>query len=527
MAWTSVSVSELEMRVVDNLPKARTEAGLIVGSRDGSVQCFKGVPFAAPPVGPRRWRRAEPPIPWSGERLATSFGPQAPQPAVALLPPSEGGEDEDCLYLNLWTGGEPSERRPVMVWIHGGAFVFGTPSIPLYDGSVLAAKGVVVVALSYRLGVLGFLSHPELSEEGDGASGNYAMSDIVQGLRWIRDNIAEFGGDPDNVTIFGESAGSHLVSYLLCSPPAQGLFHKAIAQSGAHLTIDGPNLATRAATELLGQRYSEELGAASIAELRAMPASALVAAAGGSDAPERMFLSNIDGYYLPEHPGRVMKEGRATAVPLLTGWNAEEGLLFRDHWARIASPAAFEAMATKFAGSEADALLAAYPTQGDPQALRSAITFAGDMMFGYQNWLLAEYQSAVGQPTFVYSFRRQTPDSVVATIAPNLKGSSVGALHGAEIGYVFGHPGRGFFTSEADDSAEQLATVMSSYWVNFATTGDPNGAGLAKWPAHHPGSERFMLFDTQASADELPDLARFRVLHAAIGKKSKAAQTLA
>jgi para-nitrobenzyl esterase len=488
--------------------QVRTATGLVKGdtSSDGRIRIFKNIPYAAPPVGELRWKEPHAVAPWVGVRDATAFGRQCVQGAIFgdiqfPQPPSE-----DCLNLNVWTPAtKTGERLPVMVWIHGGGFQAGAGPEPRHDGDPLARKGVVVVTFNYRLGVFGFLAHPELTREsGRHASGNYGMLDQVAALRWVRDNIANFGGDPRNVTIFGESAGSFAVSALMASPLARGLFHNAIGESGAYFTAGSGTLALQPlpATEQLGVKFGAKLGAESVAALRAKSAEEVLQAALKT---QPWFSPNVDGYFLSEDVYATFAAGRQARVPLLAGWNADEiraGVVLGKQKPTAQS---FSGETRKRFGDHAAAILEAYPATTDAEALESAAALASDLFIGHATWKWLEMHVRSGRaPVYRYSFDRKipvAPDEKVNAVAATSR--DIGARHAGEIEYVFGAlDSRRKVPWEASD--RRLSDAMMTYWTNFARTGDPNGRGLAKWPRYDRGARLLHLDETiQDAADVL------------------------
>ncbi len=470
--------------------EVRTTAGLLEGaaSADGEIRIFKGIPYAAPPVGPLRWKPPQPAIPWNGVRQATAFGSHAVQDSefsgVFLF--RDPGQSEDCLTLNLWIPAKGSpERLPVMVWIHGGSFKRGGSSQALYDGEALARKGVLVVTFNYRLGVFGFLAHPELSKESTyGASGNYGLMDQIAVLKWVKENIAAFGGDPGRVTIFGESAGATSVCMLMASPQAQGLFQRAIGESGTALFSqeDGAlGMSAPVRLEAAGVAFASALGVTTLAEMRLKSAEEVLAAAS---KPEPMdFLPVLDGHVLPTNSQAslsVMAEtftaGRQSHVPLLAGWNADEGL-FSDAMGKTEPTAQnyVELMRRQY-GEHADALLKLYPVGDEAQTKRSILDLATDQYIALCTWKWIDLHARTGEaPVYRYLFEEAPP--------PNPKRPRAkGAFHGAEIEFVFGT----LPTAELPwrPEAFRLSELMMSYWTNFARRGDPNGPGLPEWPAY-------------------------------------------
>ena len=489
--------------------QVRTRDGVVEGLSEPGVRAFRGVPYAAPRVGDLRWREPQPARAWTGVRKAAEFAPRCVQGPIFDDMVFRDQPSEDCLYLNVWTPARSATGKlPVMVWIHGGGFQAGSASEPRQDGARLARKGVVVVSFNYRLGAFGFLAHPSLTKEsGRGASGNYGLLDQVAALRWVRDNVAGFGGDPENVTIFGESAGSFAVSALMASPPARGLFHRAIGESGAYLghhVLEPPSLA---ASEEMGSKLASAIGALSLPALRAKPADEILKAALGV---QPWFVPSVDGYALPKDPNEIYAAGEQSRVPLLAGWNADEVrasvVLARE---KPTAKSFVEQTRARF-GPAADAVLKAYPAGSDAEALESAAALAGDMFLGYATWKWIEVHGKTGgSPVYRYSFDRKIP------VAPGTKvdgvpatARDVGARHAGEIEYVFGA-----LDTQADVPWEpadrELSELMMSYWSNFARHGDPNGPGLPKWP-RHTRQDGFPVMHLDAASRSAPDALRPR-----------------
>ncbi len=449
----------------------------------GNLWAFKGIPFASPPVGDRRWQPPAPLPAWGGERAADQFGPRCLQSGR----PSLGGGipplSEDCLYLNVWTGGEPGERRPVMVWVHGGALTGGAGSRSHYDGTALAQRGVVLVTLNYRLGPFGYLAHPLLTAEAtQAASGNYGVLDQIAALEWVQRNIAKFGGDPDRVTIFGESAGSWSVQTLLATPLAQGLFHRAIGQSGGVLGSYGstPQLAT---AEAEGERFGTTLvGAATDVTIAAMRAASAVDVMATAASAEGRIRSRpvVDGWVLPDTARAIFTAGQQHSVPVMLGWNANEGSLAAGRAPE--DVAAYGAWAHETFGDDAPAFLELYAAD-TPAAAREAFLQAyGDQNFGWEMREWARLTATADQPAFLYHFSRVPP------------GSKTGVYHGAEIRYVFGNlyaPGAPHDYSLLDGWVSDL---MASFWVAFATTGNPNTSDTPPWLAYTPLRDELLDF---------------------------------
>ena len=460
----------------------RIDTGLISGiaGTTDDVRVYKGIPYAAPPVGELRWREPRPPSHWEGVRKADEFSPVCMQQQRAPNP-SAPAPSEDCLYVNVWTAAKSaSERRPVIVWTYGGAFTSGAGSVPMYDGDALARKGAVVVTYNYRLGIFGFLAHPELTKESThNASGNYALMDMATVLRWVQKNIANFGGDPKRVTIDGESAGSMLVSAMVGSPQGKGLFQRAIGQSGAWMGVNIGKMTTRAQAEENGQKLAQALGAASIAELRAKPAGDLLKNSRGP------FGIIVDGWYLPEDLSIIYENHKQNDVDVLVGSNRDEGTFF----ARPGSGNAeqFTGTAKQRFNDMAEAYLKLYPAGTDTEAGASQLASFRDE-FGWQMREWAQLQSERGKAkAYLYYFTHVPPT------APGQP--SRGATHTADLAYMFHNQPPNVTWTDVD---KKLADTMSSYWLNFAATGNPNGKGLPQWPTYSPkkGARNIVLGDT-------------------------------
>jgi para-nitrobenzyl esterase len=500
-----VSSASAQVREVD------VAGGRIAGVVANDIVSFKGIPFAAPPVGPLRWKAPEPVKPWTGVKQAAAFGPSCMQdPMFARLFGAPPEMSEDCLYLNVWTPAKAAgDALPVMVWIYGGGFAGGQTSVAGYDGTRLAEKGAVLVSVAYRVGPFGFLAHAELSGESGKGSGNYGLQDQIAGLRWVKANIAKFGGDPARVTIFGESAGGIAVSMLAASPTAKGLFQRAISESGGNFgpprfaMEGGQNVPPLKVAEASGRAFLAKLNAKDIAAARELSAEKVQAAVG--PGLEGGFWPVFDGDVLPGDQYELYKEGHFNDTPVLIGTNSDEGALF----ARPGmTPALFESLIREGYGKHADPILAAYPHATDADAAKSGKDIFRDTAFAWPTWAWAMLQAQKGTgKAYVYYFDHRTPQS------PN------GANHGAEIGYVFrnlGNMGSGPLgaggTPRPEDHA--LSDLMSSYWVNFAKNGDPNGPGLPAWPAFSTTAQTAMHFDGKSSARPVPNMSQLKALDA-------------
>jgi para-nitrobenzyl esterase len=484
----------------DALPRADTAQGKLIGvssERQAGVAVFKGIPFAAPPVGNARWQAPRPPANWAGERMADTFGPdcmQQPYPQGSFFYRPARLSSEDCLYLNVWTAAEAGAGRPVMVWLHGGALTRGSGAIDTYDGSSMAQKDVVLVTVNYRLGVFGYLAHPELiAESPNFSAGNYGILDQIQALRWVQENIHAFGGDPGNVTIFGESAGAWSVHFLTASPLAEGLFHKAIAQSGARMDVrmelDRQTSAGSSASAA-GVRLAELLGVSSLADLRALPARQLLDAA--ADASFRTD-GIVDGWVIPEQPYKLFTEGRQNRVPVLVGFNSEEGTTLGAASGLPGTAEAYEARVNAIYGDLADMILEVYPADNIRQ---STLDSYRDGSFGWHMVTWANLTRHVNQPAFLYYFTHRPPGPMA---------QELGAYHAAEIAYVFNNVDT--LPNQPSAMDFRLADIMSDYWINFARHGVPSAPGQPEWRPYTNAERNYLLFGSSVSAETnlLPD----------------------
>jgi para-nitrobenzyl esterase len=475
-------------------PPLTVEGGQIADATPDAngIRAFKGIPFAAPPVSDLRWKPPQAVPSWDGVRTATEWGPRCMQSnRLGEIDPLNKRMAEDCLYLNVWTPAKSAgDPLPVMVWIYGGSNLNGAGSQPEYDGSHLAGKGVVVVTVNYRLDVFGFLAHPLLTKEsGTNSSGNYGLLDQIAALKWVQKNIAAFGGDASRVTVFGESAGAFDVSLLMASPLAKGLFARAIGESGGALTpipAFGPK--PLSIGEQDGVKFAQILGTNSVSELRAKPAQEVLDAAIKN--PIIYGFGVVDGYVVPEHPAKIYAQGKQNDAALLVGWNADEGSLFA---ARVKLPPNAPSYADRVRAQfkdQGDRALQLYPAGSTPEEEKASFTaLLGDEFIAYGGWAWAERTASSGKPVYRYFFMRRPPGAPELSIHPL---TAPGVYHFAEIYYAFNNLGaEPSFTWEADDRS--LAETMSTYWINFAKTGDPNGPGLPQWPAYKPGGEGLVM----------------------------------
>jgi para-nitrobenzyl esterase len=504
---TVLAASPADAQITD----VQVTGGRVAGMVTSGIASFKGIPFAAPPLGELRWRAPQPVKPWTGVKQATTYASSCMQDAMfEKLFGATSGLSEDCLYLNVWTPAKSAtDALPVMVWIYGGGFVGGMTGIPAYDGARLAEKGIVLVSVAYRVGVFGFLAHPALSKESGKGSGNYGLQDQIAGLRWVKENIARFGGDPSRVTIFGESAGGIAVSMLAASPAARGLFHRAISESGGsfapprYSNEGGQSVPPLRVAEASGQKFLMKLGAADIAAARALPAEKVQAAQGPGLAATDTFWPGFDGDVLPGDQYELYVAGRFNDTPVLIGTNSDEGAMFA---APGATPERFESAVRAGYGKYAEAILAAYPHGTPQEAAQAEKDIFRDSTFAWHTWAWARLHSQKGTgKAYVYYFDHRTSRSVN------------GANHGDDIAYVFRNLNVGGVLgppvpTRPEDIA--MSDLVSSYWVNFAKTGDPNGAGLPVWPAFTPSDQRAMHLDATSSARAVPNLTPLKALDA-------------
>jgi para-nitrobenzyl esterase len=467
----------------DNL--VRIESGWVVGvpGGDPAVYLFKGIPYAAPPVGELRWRAPQPVIPWKGVRKADTFGAsciQFRQDPTSIFYDDPHPISEDCLYLNVWSAARsPRDRRPVLLWIHDGGFLWGEGTRAVADGETLSKKGAVVVTINYRLGVFGFLAHSELSREsGHGVSGNYGLLDMIGAIQWTKRNIAAFGGDPERITILGESSGSRAVSALYASPLVKGDLHGAIAEDSLFAGfLLGPKLAD---AEHTGAEFAKTVGASSIAELRQMSPERLFPPSFAEVVAQGYFFGPvIDRWVLPDDVLAIEERGAPQGIPVLTGSTAD----FATPLVGAISAAAFVEQVRKTYGERAEQFLRLYPATSDAEAAASQMSALSDQMAWMHNeW--AALHARNGHRAYLYFFTHAPP--IPPNARQNLTGGALpqrlGAYHTGEIGYTFDSLAK--LNRAWTPSDRKLADIMSSYWVNFAASGDPNGPGLPRWPAY-------------------------------------------
>jgi para-nitrobenzyl esterase len=490
---------------LDNIVKI--DSGYVLGSGT-DVRVYKGIPFAAPPVGELRWRAPQPVKPWDSLRLAKTFSLSCPQPP-AVIPKERIGED--CLTVNVWTGARATNARlPVLVSIPGGGFVGGSSALSLYDAERLARENIVVVSFNYRMGIFGFLAHPELSKESpQGISGNYALLDMVAALQWVHRNIAAFGGDPANVTLFGESAGGSAVSLLLVVPQTAGLFHKAIVSSPWSMLYPMSRL-----REAQGKRPSaESRGAAlgSLAVLRGKSADDLLALSMGTlmasatidpDQGGQTYRPIVDGVVLPDDPDALFRKGAFNHVPMIVGTNADEGVFFAPR-SVVTHEQADAWLRTQFGADAATTLTALYGLDRGTPVSAGLTELTGDALIGMGARAILRAAAHFNPDVYEYEFSR---------VSPLAKRTMLKAFHGAELGYMFGtipesalstFPGFSVLPGDYDQTDERLARAMSGAMVQFAKTGEPNGKGLPKWPRYARGDRYLEYGDSIAQNQKL------------------------
>lgn len=478
----------------------KVENGLLLGTSEDGLTVYRGIPFAAPPVGNLRWSAPKPASKWDGVRQADKF---APGPVQGGNPPS--GKSEDCLYLNIWTPAKSArDHIPVLVWIYGGGFGGGSTSEPNYSGENLAGKGVVLVSIAYRVGQLGFLAHPELSAESPNhVSGNYGLLDMIAGLQWVKKNIAAFGGDPNKVTIFGESAGGIAVSMLCASPLARGLFHGAISQSGGSFgpprstTYPGENLKRLTDAERAGEAYAKSAGVTSIAELRKIDTDKLPSERGMG-----MSWPIIDGWVIPDDQYKLYAAGKYNDTPILVGYNSDEGASFSPP----KTPEDYITGVRTRYGKFADDLIKAYPV-GPNTVPKTARDLARDAAFGWHTWIWARLQAQTGKSKVFYYYFDQHPE-----YPEDSPRAGYGSPHGMDVAYVFKH----LNTTDPKTAKKDLeiSEAMATYWTNFAKYGDPNGKGVPKWEAFTKANPVVMYFGQTPHMGPVPSAESLKVLDA-------------
>ena len=454
-------------------PRATVETGAVLGVQEAGVAVFKGIPYAAPPVGPLRWKATQRAAPWTGVRDASAYGAACPQDGAHTEAWAKvGRQSEDCLFLNIWKP-TAAKHAPVMVFLHGGGFTYGSAGVPLYDGANLARRGVVLVSMNYRLGRLGFFAHPALTaEDPAGRLGNYGVMDQAEALRWVQRNITAFGGDPKNVTVFGESAGAGTVQILMGSSEGEGLFAKAVSESGS----GGTALQPLTAAEALGERWSKSLGMThpSPADLRAIPVEKTFGRA----------FPFIDGKVVRQSPGVPFRAGTEAKTPLIIGSNSDEASLVGS-----SSPIARMALGPAYAG-----FVDEYRKRPGVPADAAERDLLEDVASVQESLFLADMHAKSGAPTFAYYFDQVFPED---------RGKGVGTEHGGELEYLFGNKADEH-SWDADD--RRVSTLMGDYWVRFAKTGNPNGPNAPQWKPVHGHPTDYMAFGARTASTRSTDV---------------------
>ncbi len=488
---------------IDNEVVVKVKQGLVQGYKNGTLHIFKGVPYAAPPIGENRWKAPKPLASWKGKKNCTEYAASAMQPKPVpfrgyteeFMSPVEP-LSEDCLYLNIWTNStNKAAKKGVLVWIHGGAFMGGSGAVPIHDGEALAQKGIVVVSINYRVNVFGFLAHSELSAESPTkTSGNYGLLDQIAALRWVKENIQNFGGDPTNITIAGQSAGSMSVNCLVSSPLAKGLFQKAIAESGACFTSGNPLVKTPSIQqeEAEGANFLKKCNVSSIKELRALPAEILV------QNLNRFFAPVIDGYVLPEPISAIVAKKKI----ILSSCSQAEMNTEGGKRVLPTTMQDYQASVEKQFKENSNKVLSFYEPINEQDIAVKKAKLESDVIFGLQNYTWANIHSQNGRKVYLYRFAHD--------IKP--KGDALyGAFHTAEVPFAFDN--LKFFKRDWEREDHQLAKSMSSYWVNFVKNGNPNGTTLPTWRPYTGEKKMIMMFNEKPSAVALPDVSALDVLY--------------
>jgi para-nitrobenzyl esterase len=512
------------VRVFGQASQVKIANGMLEGTTNSAtgIRSFKGIPFAQPPLGDLRWKEPQPVKNWTGVRKADHFGPKAMQKNVfSDMVFRSDGMSEDCLYLNVWTPASSSkERLPVLVYFYGGGFVGGDGSEPRYDGESMAQKGIVTLTVNYRLGVFGFLSHPELTAESPHhASGNYGLLDQNAALRWVQENIAAFGGDPKRVTIAGESAGSIAVCAQMASPLSKNLIAGAIGESGAMIKPTLPAIPL-ADGEKNGEAFAQKVNASSLAALRAIPADQLLEMASKRGMPP--MSPTVDGYFLPKNIIEIFAGGEQAHVPLLAGWNSAEvpyqALMEGDE----PTPENYQKKIKQLYGDQANEVLKLYPGTTQDEVIRSATELASDRFIAYSTWKWADLQAQTGgKPVYCYIFGKPRPAMVKEDAkAPNrMPPPFAGASHASEIEYAMGNlTGNKVYAWMPDD--QKVSATMENYFANFIKSGNPNNKGLPKWDANKGNSiTEYMHINVNTTLEPDQNRARYLFLDQVYTKK--------
>jgi para-nitrobenzyl esterase len=499
-------------------PQAQTTKSSLVNINQGAIEgviendiiIYKGVPFAEPPVGDLRWRPPQPPKKWEGVFKADKYAPACPQPIFPMISDLKYGTSEDCLYLNIWKPANSAEKKlPVLVWIHGGGFTIGTASQAVLNGEKLASKGIIVVNIAYRLGALGFIAHPELTAESENhVSGNYGILDQIAALQWVHKNISTFGGDPECVTIFGESAGGQSVNILVASPLAKGLFQRAISMSGGYFGYasnkkEEESVQVLKGAEKDGLEFAKRVGAASLSDLRKTDVSKIISSQG-TGSMGFSYWPVIDGYAITDDLYTLFSEGKYADVPVLAGSTSDEGTLFMIGL----KPGDYAGYVRNRFGDYSEKILKLYPVNvSDDSTLRSAARLLRDSYFGWYAHTWASLQSETGKsPVYIYYFDQTLPASSATLLFKSNK-----PFHGSDIPYVFNHLDTDPKVKYTDDD-RKLSEIMMNYWVNFVKNGNPNGPGLAFWPSFNAKKPQAMHLKSIPQKMSYPNLERLTLL---------------
>lgn len=504
-------------RAQNPLPQVKTLNGTLEGTNESGLHVFRGVPYAAPPVGEFRWREPQPVKNWTGVRKADKFGPRAMQlPVFGDMNFRSNGVDEDCLYLNIWSPSTTGkDKLPVLVYFYGGGFMAGDGSEPRYDGESMARRGIVAITVNYRLGVFGFLSHPELTKESPyHGSGNYGLLDQSAALQWVQKNIAAFGGDPKRITIAGESAGSFSVCAQMASPLSRNIIAGAIGESGSLLA--NPT-ASQAEAEKAGSTWANGIKKSTLAELRAMKAEDVLKAA--ANAGFGAFPVCVDGHFFPKSPLEIFDKGEQAHVPLLVGWNSQEMVYQMVLGGDKPNVDNLKKAIQKLYGDKAEQAMKLYMATNDEEAEDAATSLASDRFIGFSTWRWSDVQARTGtRPVYRYLYARPRPAmrSEMGNATANLAGGVTkdttgskpraplpkGAVHSAEIEYAMGNlPTNRVYDWQPEDYV--VSTIMQNYFANFIKTGNPNGLGVPAWPAVVPGKPAFVEYIDVSTRPEI------------------------
>jgi para-nitrobenzyl esterase len=509
IAFLLLILTGFSVRAQTNAPQVKTIYGVLQGVTEASgIRTFKGVPFAQAPVGDLRWREPQPPNSWTGIRMADKFGANGMQRVIYDdMVFRSGSMSEDCLYLNIWAPVvKAGERLPVLVYFYGGGFSSGDGSERRYDGENIAKKGIISITVNYRLGVFGFMAHPELTKESaHHSSGNYGLMDQHAALLWVQKNIAAFGGDPKRITIAGESAGSMSVCAQMASPLSKGLFTGAIGQSGAVLGNLSP--VSLADAEKTGAEFAAANNIASVADLRKIPAEKLL-----EMGIKKHFSTTIDGYFLPETPQVIFATGRQMDIPLLAGWTSSEvgypALLGKD----TPTVAGYQAKVREIYKERANEILNVYTATSDEQVKQVATDLASDRFIAYSTWKFIDLHGKTnGHPVYRYLFSRKRPQQAGSTFV------FLGANHASDIEYSLGNLPLIKAFDWTDDDYKTSETLLN-YFANFIKTGNPNGDGLPKWFGLQSSIPKVMIIDENSRAEPEKNLKRYVLMDSFFNK---------